>query len=165
MNPLPNRVRFVRPADVLRRFLTQRDEDSTFAVAGTILAVESYAGSVPTFTWQSTGGHVFAYLPPHALASARERPLVDFVCPAGGIVAHDFGWEGGGWGTIGSIIVAFSRVLLSVDWPEGNQLAHLCLLDRGELAWLRNSRFQIGGDAFTPPNHWRKARTHWGLPG
>lgn len=162
---LSNRVPFLHAAAAHTRMLTGEMPDQTqpFAahlVPGRILAVESYAGSVPTFTWASDRGHVFAYLPPWAFQVEDDRPapLVDFVCPGGSIAAHDFGFEGGGWGRIGETALAWKRYLLTVDWVDQNKMAHLCLTLAGNLAWFRNSRFQVGGYQWDPPKGWQKAR-------
>jgi hypothetical protein len=165
---MTNRVRFRHEAPCRTRYLTQ-DPTTPLGLltSGTIVAIESYAGSIPTFTWQSATGHLFASLPPLAFSLEDEGPggWADFVCPPGPIVAHDFGFEGDGYGKMGDFSFRWKRYLLSVDWTEGNLLAHLCLSFGGHLTWFRNSRFQVGGARFDPPTHWRKQRETWGVFG
>lgn len=136
-------------------------EGNRTLVPGRIIAVESYKGSVPTFTWMSESGHIFCYLPPHAFCSGfKVTDLVDFNCPSDDIDVHVLNISGPGWGKVKDEVVNWKRYLLTCDWLNGNYLAHLVVGFGGELTWLRNSKFQVGGDSFSAPE-WKKSREDW----
>lgn len=134
-------------------------------VLGQVFAVEFYPQSVPTFTFLARSGHVYAYLPPHAFSFAAPRDLaelVDVECPASPPSVYTFDISGGGFGRVGETVVCWQRYLCSIDWAKENILIHCVLLFDGSFAFLRNSRFQIGGESWNPPD-WRKLRHDWRL--
>ncbi len=152
------RARFDHRIEVKSLFLGMEEGEK---VPGSIVSVESYKGSPPTFTWLSSSGHLFAYLPSSAFGPEDDLgTLVDFHCPDNDIDATNMALQGPGWGLVGDKPVNWKTYLLTVDWPNANQLAHLVLGFKGELIWLRNSRFQVGGTSFSPPT-WKKARRTW----
>lgn len=168
---MTNRVRIDVPVTLLGSYLSLAEGADPFP-KGRLIAIESYAGSVPTFTWQADSGHIYSYLPPQAVYAWKnngpdrgEKAFVpDFACPKGPIVGSDLGFEGPGCGLIGNDVVAWKRYLVTVDWPDGNVLAHLCLGPGGAPVWYRNARFQVGNPAAFDPPHWQKSRATWSLP-
>jgi hypothetical protein len=144
-------------ATVRGRFL-----GTAFDERGKLIAVESYRGSVPTFTWRSDSGHLFFYLPPHAFGPMELRDTVDVTCPSPCIAINDLRIQGGGFATIGRSTDQFSwkRYVCSIDWQDDNQLVHVVIDDGGFPRIVRNTRFQIGGNALNLPN-WKKGREEW----
>lgn len=134
------------------------------AVNGRLLAVESYAGFSPTFTWMSDTGHLFTFLPPHAFGVEMSdlRSCIDMVCPSGSIDVSDLALEGPGHGKIGDKIVGWKRYIATIDWHEQNSLCHLVQDAGGRFLFIRNARFQVGGSAYDPPS-WKKLRQIWTL--
>lgn len=165
-SPYGNRIRFRWRAPCAPAFLNADAAEHADDVPGEIVAIESYAGSIPTFSWRSDAGHLFTYLP--ACAFSRYAWTADFACPPGPIVGLDWGFDDGGCGVVGvpgtpgATPVVFKRVLLSVDWPEDNMLAHLVLDKVGALQWIRNSRIRVGVDATElEAPRWKKNRGVW----
>ncbi len=111
---------------------------------GMVTEVSSYVGSVPTFSVLLNNGAVFSYLPPHAIVTREgSGPYIDaqdlapFECPSDymEVSAHP---------TLGVLRahVTFPRTgeqrigqyLMTLDWVTGNDLAHVILLNNGQLA-------------------------------
>lgn len=136
------------------------------AVSGRLVAVESYAGCVPTFTWMSESGHVFCFLPPHAFGppGTTLASCVDQECPPGAIDVSDLGLEGPGHARLGDAVVPWKRYVATVDWYEQNRLCHVVQASSGQLCFVRNPRFQVGGEKYDPPS-WKKMREVWTLRG
>lgn len=133
----------------------------TDPVSGKIIAIESYEGLSPTFTWMSDKGHVFCFLPPHAFSfGASLKECVDLRCPAGPISVSCLAIDEGGHGCVGEKNVSWKRYVASVDWYESNELLHLVIGYDGRLMFIRNARFQVGGDKYSPPA-WKKSRATW----
>lgn len=149
------------PVRVRKEFLGAEDD-----TVGWILAVEFYAGSVPTFTFQSGSGHIFAYLPPNAFSFSCCKPtipsVVDIECPQKAPSVSELPITEGGWGKIGNEVVCWERYVCSADWEDENLLLHCVILDDGSFAFIRNSRFQVGGNSWNPPQ-WKKQREEWHL--
>lgn len=137
-----------------------------YNVGGELVAVEFYAGSVPTFTFLADTGHLYAYLPPHAFGHSSRQDLaelVDVECPAESPSVFVLpSVDAGGVGRVGKAVVPWERYVCSVDWAEANVLVHLVMLYDGAPAFMRNSRFQIGGRTWEPPA-WKKTRHEWKL--
>jgi len=155
------RVRLPRPLEITvkGKFL-----GIDVATLGRIIAIESYEGNVPTFTWISKTGHIFNFLPPHAFGP-NETALVnhiDIECPAGPIDVSNLGFEEGGFGKIGINPIAWKRYIASIDWPESNELLHIVMTKDKDILLIRNARFQVGGSRYDPPS-WKKAPTLWKL--
>lgn len=132
--------------------------------SGRLLAVESYAGFAPTFTWMSDSGHLFHFLPPHAFGPAEStlHRCADMACAPGAIDVSHLGIEGPGWARVGDREVAWKHYLATIDWYEDNRLCQLVRTAEGELLFVRNPRFQVGGDRLDLPK-WKKLRQTWTL--
>lgn len=133
---------------------------------GKVIAVEFYPKDIPTFIFRSNSGHLFSYLPPQAFSSyARHQDeLVDIECPESVPYVFNLEIEGDGFGRIGERIETWQSYVCSADWVDENILVHCVLLYDGSFAFIRNSRFQIGGSNWNPPN-WKKLRKEWKLGG
>ena len=133
---------------------------------GALLAIESYQGQSPTFTWAADSGHLFHFLPPHAFGpvGTELRQCVDMPCAQGAIDVSFLGLEGPGWANVGGRIVGWKHYLATVDWYEDNKLCHLVRATTGELMFVRNPRFQVGGAKLDLPP-WKKLRQTWPLVG
>jgi 8-oxo-dGTP pyrophosphatase MutT (NUDIX family) len=137
----------------------------TYDVGGELVAVEFYPGSVPTFTFFSDTGHLYAYLPPHAFGHSSRQDLaelVDVECPASDPSVFTLPVDVGGFGRVGKTVLPWEKYVCSVDWAAENILVHCVTLYDGALAFMRNSRFQIGGRKWEPPD-WKKTRHDWRL--
>lgn len=136
-------------------------------VVGFVVAIEFYTGSVPTFTFQSGSGHIFAYLPPNAFSFSSCKPTiqsaVDIECPTSTPSVSVLPITEGGWGRIDQEIVEWKKYVCSIDWEDENLLLHFVILDDDTFCFIRNSRFQIGGTSWNPPK-WKKLRDEWHLP-
>ena len=145
---------------------------------GGIVAVEAYPGSVPTFTWQSTSGHIYAYLPPHAFGSNPASPpllrdRVDIECPDEVPSWCQLGLSNRtGHGKIGidrhnTKLVSWGQYLVTLDWAQANVMVHIVTgydpQDYDYPMVIRTSRFQVGGTEWNPPD-WKKSRVNWKLP-
>jgi hypothetical protein len=177
-----HRIPVAWPAKVHPLFVTGKiEEEESPLLDGTIVAIECYRGSVVTFTWMATGGHVYAYLPPHAFSLeprsfggfppvfAAVTRVTDFVCQgdAPSFVRFDaFDQQSSyGFGAIqdGPVVasVAWLRYLGSLDFAASNELVHLTVGPRGAIFVFRNHRFQVGGQSWQPPLDWVKSRADW----
>ncbi len=149
------------PVKVRKEFLGAEKD-----TVGWVIAVEFYGGSVPTFTFQSGSGHIFAYLPPNAFSFSSCKPTIDKVvdieCPTTTPSVSVLPISDGGWGRIGETVVRWEQYVCSADWEEENLLLHCVVLDDGSFCFLRNSRFQVGGKDWNPPQ-WKKLREEWHL--
>lgn len=154
------------PVTVRKRFLGANED-----VAADVIALEFYPKSIPTFTVQADG-HVFAYLPPHAFYKIvdctihNEREIVDLVdveCADSDPSVSVLNITGPGWGRVEKMTLRWERYICSIDWADDNVLIHCVMLYDGCFAFLRNSRFQVGGEEWSPPQ-WGKQRDEWHLP-
>jgi hypothetical protein len=146
---------------IVRKEILQSEEDAD----GYVIALEFYPESVPTFTFISKSGHIFAYLPPHAFGFGAERELTDLVdveCPQSKPSICDLKIQEEGFGKVNERLLAWKTYICSIDWAEENILIHCVQLYDGVFAFLRNSRFQIGGTNWNPPK-WKKLRKEWKL--
>lgn len=145
--------------------LTVRGEflGSSTDVKGTLLAIESYEGSTPTFTWKSNDGHVFCYLPPHAfgLDDITLAASVDLNCPAGPIDVSYMRICDGGFAKVGDVTLRWNEYIATVDWYESNTLIHI-VKSGDKILCVRNSRFQVGGFKLALPE-WKKCRKTWSV--
>lgn len=136
-------------------------------VKGRLIAVESYVGCSPTFTWIADSGHIFCFVPPHAFSTEVGTPLehcVDMDCPPGPIDVSDLGLEGPGHAKVGERIFVWKKYIATVDWYEQNKVCHLVQTAAGVLVFVRNPRFQVGGEKYDPPT-WKKLRETWSVGG
>lgn len=134
-------------------------------VEGELVAAEFYPRSVPTFTFYADTGHLYAYLPPHAFGHSSHQDLaalVDVECPEETPSVFVLPVDGGGCGRVANRFYPWEKYLFSVDWADANILIHCVMLYDGSLAFMRNSRFQVGGDKWSPPD-WKKTRHEWRL--
>jgi len=150
------------PAACWGEFLGLNEEETT---PGRLLAVESYEGMSPTFTWMADTGHIFNFLPPHAFGQRFSSldSCVDMACAPGAIDVSDLGLEGPGWARVGHRETNWKKYHATVDWYEDNRLCHLVSTHSGEFLFVRNPRFQVGGDKLDLPA-WKKLRQTWDLP-
>lgn len=154
------RTKFTHHVNVNPQFLGIEGE----SVSGKIVAIESYKDNVLTFSWLSNSGHLFCYLPAIAFSKTSQNlsDFVDFNCPDTKFSICDMGFEGSGCGIVSGKEILWKRYLCTIDWYDANYLAHLVLNYDSDLILIRNSKFQIGGNKFSPPN-WKKARSSWSL--
>lgn len=154
------------PVTVRKRFLGANED-----VVADVIALEFYPKSVPTFTVQADG-HLFAYLPPHSFYKiadctiANEHDLTDLAdveCPDSVPSVSILDIADPGWGRVDKVTVRWERYVCSIDWADENILIHCVMLYDGSFAFLRNSRFQVGGEEWNPPD-WQKQRDEWHLP-
>jgi len=131
-------------------------------IDGKIVAVESYPGSIPTFTWIAHSGHIYTYLPPHAFSNRNVRDCVDFECPDTNISVCRLKIEGGGHAKINCNILKWKVYVASIDWIDANYLAHIVLDENNHVRIIKNSKFQIGGEQLNLPE-WKKFRSEWTL--
>ena len=118
-------------------------------VKGTIIFINSYPGHQPTFDLLLEDGSVFCYLPVMALSSCetnmcKEDPLPCLkTCLSENFIMFEnkelenkicqvFD-EAKKWYSFGSLIV-------TLEWPNENQLLHLVVLDSGQYAIIENSK-------------------------
>lgn len=153
---LPKRVR----ATVRPEFL-----GTDVPVTGHLIALESYAGCVPTFTWMADSGHLYLFLPPHAFGpeGTTLEQCVDQECPPGPIDVADLALQGPGFARIGLREVPWNDYIATVDWYDENHSLHLLRACSGAIVMARNPRFQVGGEKLDLPK-WKKMRETWTLP-
>ena len=154
---LPRRV----PATVRPEFLGTSEP-----VTGELVAIESYEGCVPTLTWMAHSGHLFLFLPPHAFGpeGTTLEQCVDQHATCGAISVADLHLSGPGFARVGTQVTAWKEYIATVDWYEENQSLHLLRTREGVLIFVRNPRFQVGGERLELPA-WKKSREVWTLAG
>ncbi len=131
---------------------------------GRIVSIDSYPNQIPTFTWISDSGHVFCNLPPSAFAEPGLglENFCDFHCPSLDFEIKELPIEGPGWGVVGEKTIRWKSYWMTVDWTDDNWLAHLVVDFDDRLVWIRNSKFQVGGEKLNLPD-WDKQRESWKL--
>lgn len=134
-------------------------------VTGRLVALESYEGCVPTFSWLADSGHLYMFLPPHAFSppGTMLEECVDMECVSGPIDVVDLRIEGPGFARIGAKTIVWKEYLGTVDWHEENHSLHLLRTPSGAIVMARNPRFQVGGEKLDLPK-WKKTRKTWTLP-
>lgn len=157
---MTNRVLLPKPLTFyVRKEILGTEED----VKGQVIAIESYSGSIPTFTWLSDSGHLYFYLPSTAFGLNRSlTEVVDFICPDDTIVVSDLKIDNFGYGLVGDLEIKWKKYIATIDWPLSNACCHIVLDYNNSLVILRNPRFQIGGERLNRPK-WKKLRSVWNL--
>lgn len=138
-----------------------------------IFSLSSYPGSSPTFQILLEDGAVFSYVPPSALLPLQgdldpELSLSELVyhnCPDGDItICEHAALKGHAW--------CFFRdrqlwlrgsYRFTVDWYQGNTLAHCVSLDNGQIALLPSHKISFGGEKPEKLASYEKMRSEWSV--
>lgn len=156
------------------RFLTDFQTEAPGLMRAQAVAVSTYAGDTPTLMVLITEpgpaeGAVFSYLPFDAFSTSPLGPILPFR----DLVYHDCregSLDVSVIDTLPSDLWAYlkpkdawyaGRYVLTLDWPDANDLLHLVLLNAGQFAALPNHKIKFG--AFAPRSFpkFRKLHSTW----
>lgn len=153
------------------KFFHDGNPEKTDFVQGRIVAVETYPGHAPTFSFLSKEGHLYCYLPVTAFLLSPEEPLDDLPlavacyanCPEGRVVVSALplpvacqvflpsrgSWESG-------------EYVFSLDWWDDNLLLHLVYLSScGMFALQPNHKIVFGSRNARQFPDWKKCHSEW----
>jgi hypothetical protein len=140
-------------------------------VMAELIAVASYPGSVITFSAKITEtGAIFSYLPAHAFCDRRSAAPASMVsmqasgspsCPDENVHLSYWGLgEVAGYWPIEDRVVQ-GKYILTLDWPDSNELYHMFVGYDGEFYFRPNHKLLIDGtkESRLPP--YKKLKIEW----
>lgn len=136
-------------------------------IKGRVFAVSSYAGHVPTFQVMLDTGHLFSYVPPHAISTVEwdgnydDRLIDDYVfhnCRPGAIAVNRFDHLRRYQVRVfdkNRKPSAMAEYLFSIDWIEANDVLHCLSTVKGDVIFVPQHKIDWSGDGETLPPYVR----------